>query len=77
MFFQFALALWQLLQVLAKKRRLDIAVALFRWMLQHGRASEHTYLALLRVCCIFPSQCSLWHVMPNLCPNVCNMALMR
>ena len=39
-------------QVLAKKRRLDIAVALFRWMLQHGDASEHTYLALLRVCCI-------------------------
>ena len=39
----------QHVQVLAKKRRLDIAVALFRWMLQHGRASEHTYMALLRV----------------------------
>ena len=37
------------LQVLARKRRLQPALGLFDWMLQQSVASEHTFLAMLKV----------------------------
>lgn len=47
------------LQVLARKRRLQQALGLFDWMLEQGVASEHTFLALLKVRAARPSPTSV------------------